>query len=233
MWTSPSLQHEDLSVQAMRQRMERKRETMKYLYESQREVEATVRRVLYHSHGPLKATHPRKRASILETGKQAQKLFSSIKNPSVAISSVSSSLGDKEAIPVPKRPLSRAGKVSLQEVKFGAKPWEGDDYVPSANPDALPGPDNRGKWGEGLVEPVSVEKFAKYKDHFEHYSPPCKPLGLMLGPRGWRLEDPFRQPQLPVSEPLEPLTPKVQALLEKQEACLRVKQYNVFSPTSF
>lgn len=219
-WPS-SLKVQEQSIKEIRRQMDQKKETLQYLYESQRSSEATVRKVLQHTRISVRQRHPRKESAPRDSAPTMLRRRSSIMPADISrtASQVSQDFGTQM-----RGNLAQMGKITLTEVKPGGKPWENDSFVPSANPFALPVGHSHAVWGQGLVQPVSQAQFAQFKDHFETYQPPCKPLGLVLGPTGWKLDQPYMQPHLAVDKPLPFLTPDLRRRLEGEEAEARVNQ---------
>lgn len=219
-WPS-SLKVQEQSIKEIRRQMDQKKDTLQYLYESQRSSEAAVRKVLQNTRVSARQRHPRKSSAARDSAPTTLRRRSSIMPADVSrsVSQVSQDFGSQL-----RGNLAQMGKIALTEVKSGGKPWENDSFVPSANPFGLPVGHNNEVWGQGLVQPVSQAQFAQFQDHFEHYQAPCKPLGLVLGPTGWKLDQPYAQPHLAVDKPLASLTPDLRRRLEGEEAEARVNQ---------
>ena len=220
-WPS-SLKVQEQSIQEIRRQMDQKKETMQYLYDSQRATEAIVRKVLHNTRISARQRHPRKESAARDPAQPSMlRRRSSIRQSDVSrsASQVSQDFGTQL-----RGNLAQMGKIALTGVKTGGKPWENDAFVPSANPFGLPVGHSNVVWGQGLVQPVTQAQFAQFKEHFEHYQAPCKPLGLVLEPAGWKLDKPYSQPHLATDKPLVPLTPDLRRNLEAEEAQARVNQ---------
>ena len=217
-----SLKAQEMSIKELHRQMEHNQTTMQYLYETQRSSEASVRKVLYNTRASAKQRFPRKESGVKDPGPPSMlRRRSSIQMADFprTDSQFSQDFGSQL-----RGNLAQMGKITLTEVKFAEKPWENDNFVPSANPFALPVGHRNERWGQGLVQPVTVAQFEQFRDHFEHYQAPCKPLGLVLGPSGWKVNEPYHQPQLAVDRPLPSLTPDLRQRLQAAEADCRMNQ---------